>query len=42
MNRQIFTALDLTEYWQNNDKGVGVPVFTNHKIKNTKKRNRPE
>ena len=25
-----------------NDKGVGVPVFTNRKIKTTKKRNTPE
>ena len=25
-----------------NDKGVGVPVFTNRKIKNTKKQNTPE
>ena len=34
----FFTALDPTEYW----KEVGVSVFTNRKIKTTKKRNTPE
>ena len=32
----LFTALDSTEYW-GTDKRVGVPVFTNRKIKTTKK-----
>ena len=38
----FFTALDPTEYWGMIYKGVGVPVFTNRKIKTTKKRNAPE
>ena len=38
----FFTALDLTEYWGTNDKGVGVSVFTNCTIRTTKKRNTPE
>ena len=35
----FFTALDPTEYW-GNDKRVGVPVFTNRKIKTTKSKTR--
>ena len=35
----FFTALDPTEYRGMIIKEVGVSVFTNHKIKTTKKRN---